>query len=78
MEHDKNVNFLPKSTMVKIAKEKANLDRIEQIAVEKFRIEAEKLLVTKWHEAHLHAIEAHPKKKTVCLSDVIAAFKEGF
>ena len=64
--------------MVKIAKEKANLDRIEQIAVEKFRIEAEKLLVAKWHEAHLHAIEAHPKKKTVCLSDVIAAFKEGF
>lgn len=78
MERETSVNFLPKSTMVKIAKEKANLDRIEQIAVEKFRIEAEKLLVAKWHEAHLHAIEAHPKKKTVCLSDVIAAFKEGF
>lgn len=78
MEREKHVNFLPKSTMVKIAKEKANVGRIEQIAVEKFWIEAEKLLVAKWHEAHLHAIEAHPKKKTVCLDDVIAAFKEGF
>lgn len=78
MESLDNKPLLPKTTMVKIAKEKTSIDRVEAFAAELFWIEAEKLLIRKWEDAHLHAIKTHPNKKTVCMDDVRAAFEVEF